>query len=340
MKGSGSEERSLTEKVFDSLLGRSDLRPRRWRPARTLPLLAVGAAGVLALQGWDPDVVVPRAMEEVEEVAPTVELPMEVNARVEKWMRRFMTDQKRTFEIFLGREGIYADMIRGKLRDRGMPEDLLYLAMIESGFSARATSRVSAAGVWQFMSPTAREYGLRVDRYVDERRDPVKATDAALDYLEYLHGKYDSWYLAAAAYNAGPGRVDRILKRHAQGRKGDEAIYWEIIDHLPRETRDYVPKLLAAKALASQAERYGFNVERKAPYEYDRVWVPGGTALGEVASAIDVDTGLRKDLNPHLVRGVTPPGSSFALRVPKGSSHTVVAALGGGRLPTALADDD
>lgn len=341
MQGSGSDQRSFVEKVLNSLLGRNDLRPRRWRPARTLPVLAIGAAGVLALQDWDPDVVVPRAMEQVEEVAPTVELPKEMNARVEKWMRRFMTDQKRTFEVFLSREGIYSDMIRGKLRARGMPEDLLYLAMIESGFSARATSRVSAAGVWQFMSPTAREYGLRVDRYVDERRDPVKATDAALDYLEWLHGKYDSWYLAAAAYNAGPGRVDRILRRYAQGRKGDEAIYWEIIDHLPRETRDYVPKLLAATALATQAEHYGFDVERTAvPYEYDRVWVPGGTALGQVATAIDVDATLMRDLNPHLVRGVTPPGSSFALRVPKGSSHTVMAALGGGRLPATLADDD
>src|SRR5690606_13234262 len=211
----------------------------------------------------------------VSELAPTVELPLEVNARVEKWMRRFMTDQKSTFQTFLAREGVFAPMIRGKLRERGMPQVLLYRAMFEVGLSPRATSRVSAAGVGQFVGPTARQYGLRVDRWVDERRDPVKATDAALDYLEYLHGRYDSWYLAAAAYNAGPGRVDGVLRRHAEGRKGEEAIYWEIIDHLPRETRDYVPKILAATALARQAERYGFKVDSTAiPYEYDRVWVP------------------------------------------------------------------
>jgi len=131
--------------------------------------------------------------------------------------------------------------------------------------------------VWQFMRPTAKQFGLRVDAWVDERRDPVKATDAALDYLAYLHARYGSWYLAAAAYNAGPSRVDRVLKRHGGARPGDENVYWKIVDHLPRETREYVPKILAATTLARQAERYGFHVKPVAAYEYDRVWVPQGT---------------------------------------------------------------
>jgi membrane-bound lytic murein transglycosylase D len=228
-------------------------------------------------------------------------------------------------------------MIRGKLHDRGMPEDLLYLAMIESGFSTKATSRVSAAGVWQFMGPTAKQFGLRIDQYVDERRDPVKATDAALDYLSYLHTRYDSWYLAAAAYNAGPSRVDRALKRHGAGRTGDEDIYWEIIDHLPRETREYVPKILAATALAKQAERYGFDVKVSAPYEFDRVWVPGGTSLLAVAKTLGLPAKRMKELNPHLVKGMTPPGSSFPVRIPKGSSDAVIAGMGG-RRGTELAD--
>lgn len=307
-----------------------------WVPARAFTLLAVGGAAVVAWGGGTPS----RDAGDVPvaDVQPTVELPMEMNARVEGWMRRFRTDQKRTFEGFLARESLYADLIRTELRKRGMPEDLLYLAMIESGFSARATSRASAVGVWQFMGPTAKQYGLRVDRWVDERRDPVKATGAALDYLEWLHDRYDSWYLAAAAYNAGPGRVDRVLRRHADGRKGDEAVYWEIIDHLPRETREYVPKLLAAATLARQAVRFGFDVEPVAAYEFDRVWVPGGTSLSTVAASLEIPIDLMKDLNPHLVRGSTPPGGSYPLRIPVGTSSRVIASLGV-RSGRRIADD-
>jgi membrane-bound lytic murein transglycosylase D len=178
------------------------------------------------------------------------------------------------------------------------------------------------------MGPTAEQYGLRVDRWVDERRDPVKATDAALDYLQFLQERYDSWFLAAAAYNAGYGRVDKVLKKHAGGAKGDEDIYWEIIDHLPRETREYVPKMLAAWALAQEAERYGFQVRPHKAYEFDRVWVPGGTSLASVANQIGIEGSLLRELNPHLLRGATPPGPSYALRVPVGRTEDVMAALG------------
>lgn len=314
-------------------------RSRLWLTGAALSTLALGVAGGISLRGADPAFAASDAMQQVEEVAPLVELPIEVNARVEKWMRRFTTNERPTFEAFLAREGIYADMIRAKLRERGMPEDLLYLAMIESGFSARATSRLSAAGVWQFMTPTAEEFGLRIDQWVDERRDPIKATDAALGYLQWLHARYGSWYLAAAAYNAGPSRVDRALERHAHGRRGDETLYWEIIDHLPRETREYVPKILAATTLARQAEFYGFRVEPAEPYRYDRVWVPGGTSLVRLARALALDVVLLRDLNPHLVRGVTPPASSFGLRVPEGTSEMVIVALGlGGGLVSRATD--
>jgi membrane-bound lytic murein transglycosylase D len=178
------------------------------------------------------------------------------------------------------------------------------------------------------MGPTAEQYGLRVDNWVDERRDPVKATDAALDYLQWLQDRYGSWFLAAAAYNAGFGRVDQILKRHARGKKGDEDIYWEIIDHLPRETREYVPKMLAAMALAQEAERYGFQVRPQRAYEFERVWVSGGTSLATVADEVGIQLAQLKELNPHLLKGVTPPGSSYALRVPVGRTAEVMAALG------------
>lgn len=294
--------------------------------SRSLPFMALGVVA-LAAGRWYWPVPSDPELPAIVVALPSRGLPVEINARVEKWMKRFMTDQKQVFETFLGRESVYDDLVRQKLRDRGMPEDLLYLAMIESGFSPRATSVDSAAGMWQFMGPTALQFGLRVDEWVDERRDPVKATDAALDYLEWLHDRYDSWYLAAAAYNAGYNRVDRELAAHADGRIGDEDIYWEIIDHLPSETREYVPKILAATALARQAERYGFEVKAGAPYRYDRVWVPGGTSLARVAQLLGLEPSAMRELNPHLVLGWTPPGMVYGLRVPKGSSNRLIAGL-------------
>lgn len=254
-------------------------------------------------------------------------LPTEVNERVEYWMERFSTDERVAFEGLLAREGLYAEMIRAKLAERGMPEELVYLAMIESGFSADARSHRSATGMWQFMSGTARAYGLRVDAYVDERRDPIRATDAALAYLARLYERYGSWYLAAAAYNAGPSRVSRALRRHASAREGDEALYWEIVDHLPRETANYVPRLLAVTRLARSSESLGFEFELASPYAFDVVWVPGGTSLAKVAEGLGVDVADVRGLNPHLIRGVTPPAEVFPLRVPVGRESTVVAAL-------------
>jgi membrane-bound lytic murein transglycosylase D len=254
-------------------------------------------------------------------------LPMQVNQRVEDWVHRFLTTHRSQMEEYLVREGLYGDMIREKLRRRDMPEELLYLAMIESGFQHSAVSPAAASGVWQFLGATARAYGLVVDGWVDERRDPVRATDAALDYLGELHQEFGSWYLAAAAYNAGPLRVSRALARNGLGDGGDEAFYWDIIQDLPRETREYVPKLLAATLLAQQAEHFGLEAEPSLPYLFDRVLVPGGTSLVQVARTLDVSASLLRELNPHLIRGVTPPGRSFPVRVPQGESHRVVAHL-------------
>jgi len=262
-------------------------------------------------------------------IEPPIELPVEINGRVVEWMRRFQSTQRASFERYLSRGTAYSEMIERKLSERGMPPELLYLAMIESGFVPDAMSPRSAVGMWQFMGPTAREYGLRVDRWVDERRDPVTATDAALDYLQWLHDRYGSWYLAAAAYNAGYPRVDRALRNHAGGREGEEALYWEIIDHLPRETREYVPRILAATILAKYHEAYGFEVEARGTYEFDRVWVPGGTPLSRVAMVLDARPEVLRELNPHLLVGITPPGDAFALRVPVGTASMVIASLDG-----------
>ena len=307
-------------------------RNRWWRatPVLLVPILFMGGE---------------REAEPVAAVVPEVtlealgaRLPLHVNARVERWMQRFQTTDKAMFETLLKRRSVYDELVRGKLRERGMPEELLYLAMMESGFKPRAVSKVFAVGLWQFMSPTALQYGLRVDEWVDERRDPVRATDAALDYLEWLHGRFGSWYLAAAAYNAGPGRVERVLNLHAEGRTGDEDVYWEVLDHLPRETRDYVPRLVAATILAENAEAYGFVVDFADPYRFDRAFVPGGTTLAKVAAGLGVDERVLRDLNPHLMRRISPPGEMYGVRVPVGDALQVVALLNRD-LRTRRADD-
>lgn len=297
-------------------------------------LLLAGSLLMVAFMGTrsaDQDPATPFPVADATEALLDARLPMEVNDRVERWVRRFLGSERETFEEYLVREGLYGGMIRDRLRQRGMPEQLLYLAMIESGFSPTATSPMAASGVWQFMGPTARAYGLTVDSWVDERRDPVRATDAALDYLEELHDKFGSWYLASAAYNAGPGRVEQALRRSGLEEGGDERLYWEVIEHLPRETREYVPKLLAAALLAEEPEHFGFQVEPSLPYLFDQVLVPGGTSLTQVATILDIPASLMVELNPHLVRGTTPPDRSYMVRVPMGESQRVVSALGAGQ---------
>jgi len=322
------------------------------RRARRFRLSALTLALTFVLAGWTLDrhvqrsavpigqtAGVPVAMADLEaELGEAVHLPMEVNQRVEFWMTRYLNNP-RAFQVTLSKAGLYSGMIREKLRERGMPQELLYLAAIESEFSTGARSRVAATGMWQFMSPTARAYGLRVDAYVDERRDPIRATEAALDYLNALHERYGSWYLAAAAYNAGPTRVTRALRRHADGRMGDEALYWEIVDHLPAETQEFVPKLLAATTLARNPEKYGLEFDPVASYEYELVWVPGGTLVSEVAQALGVAEQRIRTLNPHLTRGITPPEAAFGLRVPVGMASRAVASLSPRAVALRLADD-
>ena len=307
----------------------------------TTVILGAAAATFVSGRGTgDADPAVAAAMDLAVIGESPVELPVEETERVLHWVNRFTTDQRPTFEYFLARDQVYGEMIRGKLRARGMPEELLFLAMIESGLRPRAVSDVAAVGVWQFMGPTAKQYGLRIDPWVDERLDPVKATDAALDYLSWLHDRYDSWYLAAAAWNAGPSRVDRAVRQAGEA-TGDRDLFWEIQHMLPRETREHVPRMIAATLLARKASDYGFAVaDATGPFVYDRVWVPGGTALNVVARAVRVDNATLRALNPHLLRGMTPPGAAYALRVPVGSTQRVVASLGGGPWGSNLTDDD
>jgi membrane-bound lytic murein transglycosylase D len=188
-----------------------------------------------------------------------MDLPNLQHPRVDSWVKRFTTDQRRSFAVYLERKDRYEEMISSKLEARGMPQGLIYLAMIESGFNPTAKSRVAATGLWQFMSATGREYGLKVTRRVDERKNPARATDAALKYLSDLHKRFGSWYLAAAAYNTGQGRVAKVLKQVTGKKRGTDADFYRIANRLPRETREYVPKLIAAARIGSNPERYGFS---------------------------------------------------------------------------------
>jgi membrane-bound lytic murein transglycosylase D len=258
-----------------------------------------------------------------EKAEATWDLPVTRNERVDVWIDFLKGDNAEKTELWLERQGKYAPMIRAELRRRGMPEDLLYLALIESGFSPKAYSKAAASGLWQFIAETGRRYGLEVSPEVDERRDPIRSTSAALEYLQELYNRFGSWYLAAAAYNTGENRVDRILRERAGGARGDDALFWKIAPYLPRETRDYVPLMLAAGHIAKEPEKFGFDsLEYQSALDFETVWVPGSTELSLVAEATGVETSAVADLNPHLTKGRTPTNRAYAVRIPR---HGTVA---------------
>lgn len=245
------------------------------------------------------------------------DIPIVLNDRVEWWIDYFATRIPDSFERYLIRSGAWAPYLKQRLRDAGLPEDLVYLSMIESGFSSRAVSRASAVGPWQFMSYTGREYGLRIDRWVDERMDWEAATSAAIAYLSDLHAMFGSWYLAAAGYNGGQGRVGRSMVAD------NTTNFWELTN-LHEETKNYVPKLIAATLMAKEPERYGFgHVAYLEPVEWENVTVPTSTDLDVVARAAEVSPEMIRMLNPHLIRGLTPPGEhNFPVKVPAGRAET------------------
>jgi membrane-bound lytic murein transglycosylase D len=174
---------------------------------------------------------------------------------------RLTTQLKAGFETTLGRMEKYDTMITSKLEAKDMPKELIYLALIESEFNPNAKSRVKAVGMWQFMKATAKQYGLAVGKKVDERKNPARSTDAAIKYLSGLHDRLGSWYLAAAAYNSGEGTVRKALRNTTGKTEGTDEDFFRIMPKLPKETQDYVPKLIAAARVGSDPVKYGLNVE-------------------------------------------------------------------------------
>jgi membrane-bound lytic murein transglycosylase D len=252
--------------------------------------------------------------------------------RVQYYLDFFLGKGRERMGIWLSRMPRYEPMIREQLQEQGLPGDLVYLALIESGFSNAATSRARAVGMWQFMKATAKGYGLRVDSWVDERRDPYRATAAAARHLKDLNKRFGSLYLAAAAYNAGAGKVSRGLVRLPDEDDADslnsDAAFFRLYDTklLHRETKDYVPKLIAAALIAKEPARYGFTVPPTEPPIYDSIIVPGMTGLDVIARLADTTVAAIRELNPQFLRLATPPSSHAIVRLPSGRGPMTVTA--------------
>ncbi|HET9440482.1 MAG TPA: lytic transglycosylase domain-containing protein [Longimicrobiales bacterium] len=300
------------------------LNTRRGR--RNLALgMAAGTLGGLAATGADPaaEATEQLAMTDTEAavnfVAPkTWDIQETKNDKVDFFIDFLRLDNRDKTKLWLERLGKYGPMIQKKLAERGMPQDLIWLATIESGLDPNAYSKADAAGMWQFIEETGERHGLEVSQYVDERRDPIASTDAALDYLKKLNDRFEgSWYLAAAGYNTGENRVERIVREQAGGRFGDESVYWEISGNLPKETRDYVPVMLAMGHIGKDPAKYGFaDLEPQQPLQFEELKVAGGTSLSDVAKTVGVEPEVIYELNPHLIKKMTPPNREWSVRIP------------------------
>ena len=246
---------------------------------------------------------------------------------VQKWIRHITGPGKSSFETHLQRGETLRPIIESVLLDKDLPTDLYYLALIESGFRPEARSHKKAVGVWQFIAGTGKRYGLRSSYYVDERRDPVRATLAAAGYLSDLYRVFQSWFLAFSAYSTGEGRVLNAIMRH------ETRSYWKLIEKkaLPAETRDYVPKLIASAWVAQHADRYGIRRPKSLHWpELHGVTVPAGVALNKISEIAGISNSDIGRYNPHLLRGVVPPGtSSYSLWLPRAriSRKTELALL-------------
>jgi len=245
------------------------------------------------------------------------------NPKVRHFVRYYSTTGKIRFQQLLGRSGKYLPMIAKVLSQEGLPEELGYLALLESEFVVNTTSRNGAVGLWQFIATTARRYGLRIDEWVDERRDPVKSTRAAAAYLKDLHDYYGRWYLATAAYNAGPGNVDKALQQ--SGAKD----FWHIKTktQLTEETHNFVPKFVAISLIAMDPSKYGLNdVRYEAALDYEEVELKAPMKLAALAQSAEADIPDLRNLNPALLRDMTPPDEQgFRIKLPVGKASVLLA---------------
>ncbi|HXV74960.1 MAG TPA: LysM peptidoglycan-binding domain-containing protein [Candidatus Polarisedimenticolaceae bacterium] len=251
-------------------------------------------------------------------------IPVQVNAYVEREIQSFQGGERQFFIDSYRRSGLYRPMIVRMLRERGLPEELSWLPLVESGFKTRALSRARALGMWQFISSTGYRYGLTRSHWIDERMDPEKSTGAAIEYLTELHGMFGDWMLALAGYNCGENRVVSVIRRQR-----DDYLdhFWDVFEQLPRETARYVPRFLATLLIVRNPEQYGFELpELLPPVGYETVSVTRHVRLDELGRGLGLDNDVLVELNPELRRGVTPD-TTYALRVPLAAAPTFQARL-------------
>jgi len=244
---------------------------------------------------------------------------------VKRHVTLFTEKIKERFSVWLIRSGKYLEMMKEILKEKNVPEEIVFLPLIESGFSANAYSSARAAGYWQFIASTAKRYGLEINWWKDERRDPVKSTVAAANYLTDLYGMFGSWNLAMAAYNAGEGKIMRALSKS----KTDD--YWSLLttNHIRKETKDYVPKFIAASMIANSPENFGFeDLELHKPMNYDIVTLKSPVDIEVIAECSETSAEVIKELNPELRRWCTPPDvSEYAMRIPEGKKAVFLERL-------------
>lgn len=250
------------------------------------------------------------------------DIPVTYNDRVSHWVRHFQGQGQKWFRLWLERATRYLPFIQEELRKAQLPQDLAFMVMVESGFSATATSHAAAVGPWQFIQSTGTRYGLQTNSWLDERKDLRKSTRAAIRYLKDLHAEFGSWYLVAASYNMGENGLRRIINKHGT------RDYWKLVEAkaIPTETRDYVPKILAAMLISKAPGLYGFReVSVMQPLDFEFVAVPGGLQLVDLADGLNVTTQSLRDLNAELLQGSIPRHiPTHLIRVPKGSAQTVM----------------
>ena len=252
------------------------------------------------------------------------QIPMVLNDSVENHLEYFKTRGRDVFQKWLDRSARYIPVMKDIFREKNLPEDLVYVAMIESGFNPYAISWARAVGPWQFMPETGKLYGLKIDWWVDERKDPIKSTQAAAEHLKDLHNLFGSWPLAMASYNAGAGKVQRAVLRT---RSED---FWDLkaSRYIRRETKNYVPKYMAATIIAKNPEAYGFAIQPYDLFVFDEVIISESIDLRLAARCAGTTYDVIKELNPELKRWVTPPdATNYVLRVPKGTGAQFSASF-------------
>jgi membrane-bound lytic murein transglycosylase D len=253
------------------------------------------------------------------------DFPVTINKQVLFYLDLFQGKQRKSFTIWLARSTQYIPSIQQEFKKAGLPRDLAYLAMIESGFNPSAYSPADASGLWQFIEGTGRNHGLKIDSWVDERREPDKATKAAIRYLNRLYTEFGDWYLAVAAYNAGEKRIETAIKNYNTDN------FWEIADSegIYLETKRYVPKLIAAILIARNPEKFGFtDVKYQTPLQYETIEVPGGVDLEAIAVTGNTSVKRLRTLNNELQKNQTPPKyKNYALRIPVGTKELVASNL-------------